>query len=62
VVADKVFKGKYVIKLIVRQGDPSRTYHFAQKVELEVRGKTEELDIFYAFTRSQEGEINQLKG
>jgi hypothetical protein len=51
-----------VIKLIVRQGDPSRTYHFAQKVELEVRGKTEELDIFYAFTRSQEGEINQLKG
>ena len=34
VVSSKVFKGKYVIKIIVRQGDPARTYHFAQKIEL----------------------------
>ena len=34
VVVNKVFHGKYVIKILVKQGDPSKTYHFCQKIDL----------------------------
>jgi hypothetical protein len=42
VVTSKVFKGKYVIKIIVKQGDPSKTYHFSNVIALESKGKSEE--------------------
>lgn len=42
VVTNKVFKGKYVIKIIVKQGDPSKTYHFSNVIALESKGKLEE--------------------
>lgn len=34
VVTNKVFKGKYIIKILVKQGNPSKTYHFGQKLDL----------------------------
>lgn len=43
VVTNKVFKGKYIIKIIVKQGDPSKTYHFSNVISLELKGKTEEI-------------------
>jgi hypothetical protein len=57
VVANKVFKGKYIIKIIVKQGDPSKTYHFSNVVSLEHKGRTEEIEIFHAFYRHNMGGI-----
>ena len=41
VVENKKFKGKYIIKIIIKQGDPSKTYHFNQIIELTTKGKTD---------------------
>jgi hypothetical protein len=41
VVTNNIFKGKYVIKIIVKQGDPSKTYHFNNVIAIEAKGKTE---------------------
>lgn len=57
-----MFRGKYVIKIIVKQGDPSKTYHFGQKIELEHRGKIDELEIFHAFYRHNMGGVVEIRG
>ena len=35
VVGKKQFEGKYIIKIIVRQGDPSRYYCFSHQVTIQ---------------------------
>jgi hypothetical protein len=62
VVTNKVFKGKYVIKIIVKQGDPSKTYHFSNVISLEAKGKTEEFEVFHAFYRHNMGGIVEIRG
>lgn len=57
VVTNKVFKGKYIIKILVKQGNPSKTYHFCQKLDLEFKGKSESFEIFHAFYRHNMGGI-----
>ena len=57
VVESKKFKGKYIIKIIVKQGDPSKTYHFNQVIELTTKGKTDKYEIAHAFYRHNMGGI-----
>jgi len=35
VLKNRTFQGKYVIKILVKQGDPSKLYHFAQTVKFQ---------------------------
>lgn len=62
VVTNKAFKGKYVIKILVKQGNPSKTYHFSSQIILESKGKNEEFEIFHAFYRHNMGGIVQISG
>jgi hypothetical protein len=40
----KEFEGKYVVKIIVQQGDPSRVYFFGERIKLEAStGKVDEI-------------------
>lgn len=51
-----------MIKIIVKQGDPAKTYHFAQKIELESKNKLEEFEIYHAFYRHNMGGIVEMRG
>ena len=62
VVASKQFKGKYIIKIVVKQGDPSKTYHFSQIIELNYKGKVETYEIPHAFYRHNMGGVIEVKG
>jgi hypothetical protein len=46
----------------VKQGNPSKTYHFSSLISLEARGKNEEFEIFHAFYRHNMGGIVQISG
>lgn len=61
-VANKVFNNKYIIKIIVKQGDPSKTYHFSQEIELSFKGTSEKYEIVHAFYRHNMGGIVEIKG
>lgn len=39
VVKNKTFSGKYVTKIIVKQGDPIQTYCFVQKLIMNQDGR-----------------------
>jgi hypothetical protein len=38
-VKNKIFSGKYITKINIKQGDPSQTYSFAQKIQMAIEGK-----------------------
>jgi hypothetical protein len=44
VVKNKVFSGKYITKIIVKQGDPSQTYCFTQKLLFAKEQQKEKVD------------------
>ena len=62
VVNNKKFKGKFVIKIVVKQGNTSKLYHFNQTVELNLKGKVDKYDIPHAFYRHNMGGIEEIKG
>jgi hypothetical protein len=62
VVTNKVFRGKYIIKIIVKQGDPAKTYRFAQRIELESNARVEEFQVYHAFYRHNMGGIVEVRG
>lgn len=65
VLKDKTFQGKYVIKIIVKQGDPSKVYHFAQTLKLVNQDKShhdEQHKVLWGFYRSNMGKVDSIKG
>ena len=60
-----LFLGKYVIKIIVKQGDPSKLYHFAQTVRFQNddrRHRQEEFKVIWGFYRSNMGKVDSIRG
>ena len=52
VLIRKEFIGKYITKIVVKQGDPSRVYYFGEKIKLEAQtGKVDEIEVFYGYQR-----------
>lgn len=64
ILRNKEFEGKYIVKIIVQQGDPAQTYFFSQKLKLEsaANGKCEEYEIFYGYFRNNMASIDELSG
>lgn len=57
VLIQKEFVGKYITKIVVQQGDPSRVYYFGEKIKLEGQnGKVDEIEVFYGYQRDEHGE------
>lgn len=56
ILKDGKFRGKYVIKLIVKQGDPSRIYCMNEKGYMKNQvGGSNEGSIHFAFLRENIG-------
>jgi hypothetical protein len=56
VLQRKEFGGKYVVKIVVQQGDPSRVYYFGERIKLEGQtGKVDEIEVFYGYQRDEHG-------
>ena len=54
----KKFTGKYLIKIIVQQGEPTSVYCFSQKIQLQgADKKTDDYEIMYAYKRLNMGNI-----
>ncbi len=54
--------GKYVIKIIVKQGDPSKVYRFTEPIKLSYKDKKSRDGPTYAFYRSNMGKVDTIKG
>jgi len=61
VVKSKTFSGKYVIKILVQQGEPCQTYCFSQKIQWALEGRKdienqcENVEVIYSFVRHNMG-------
>ena len=49
------FEGRFVVKIIVKQGDPSQVYCFGERIKLEGNGKSEDFEVFYGYERHNHG-------
>ena len=47
------FEGKYAVKIIVKQGDPSQVYLISEKIKFmtDSNTKTDEIEVHYAYER-----------
>lgn len=61
VLTGKYFEGRYLIKIIVKQGHPSQTYCISRKIMLEGPNRTEELEIVYGYIR-HDSRVQELTG
>ena len=60
---EKDFEGRYVVKIVVKQGDPSQVYCFGERVKLEgSNGKWEDFEVFYGYERHNHGGCSEIKG
>lgn len=58
------FIGKYLVKILVKQGDPAELYCFSKKIQLQGVNdkKVDEYEIVCSFKRLNSGNIKELKG
>lgn len=58
------FTGKYVIKIVVQQGEPTFVYCFSQKIQLQsaTDRKQEEFEVVYSYKRINAGNTKEYKG
>jgi hypothetical protein len=57
--------GKYIIKIVVKQGDPSKVYHFAQTLRFineDHKHHDEDFKVLWGFYRSNMGKVDAIKG
>lgn len=47
------FQGKFVVKIIVQQGDPTQLYCMSEKIKLVEDGsnKSDEMEVYYSYER-----------
>ena len=65
ILRKEVATGRYVIKIIVQQGDPTQTYCFSQKVQLQAhqdKKSIEEFEVLYSFKKNNLGSCIEYKG
>ncbi len=64
----KNFSGKFIIKIIIQQGNPCQTYCFSQKIQWALEGKKdienqcENVEVVYAFVRHSMAGAREIKG
>lgn len=64
VFSGETFTGRYVAKIIVKQGDPNKLYCFTQKIVLQssTEKKYDEFEIVYSYKRINMGSVKELSG
>lgn len=58
----ETFTGRYVAKIIVKQGDPNKLYCFTQKIVLQssTEKKYDEFEVVYSYKRINMGSVKEL--
>lgn len=64
VTKNGVATGRFLGKIIVRQGQTSKLYCFTQKIVLQTASdkKYDEFDVVYSFKRINMGSVKELQG
>ena len=62
VLSKKDFENKYLIKIVVKQGELSRLYCFVHQLTIQTNNTSENHDILYSYVRHNMAGIEELKG
>lgn len=64
VVKDGAFTGRYLGKIIVKQGEPTKLYCFSQKIVIQslTDKKYDDFDVVYSYKRINLGSVKEVSG